>query len=324
MLTKEDLRQKVEAYLSSLSYSRAPQELYAPISYTLALGGKRLRPVMALMACGIYGGDVDAALPLAGALEVYHNHTLLHDDVMDDAALRRGKPTVHAKWGDNAAILSGDVMLILAYKVLMALPERLSVRLMPEFTEMALQICEGQQLDMEFEGREDVSESDYINMIRLKTAVFFATALKCGAVLGGAGEADASLLYELGINFGLAFQLQDDLLDVYGDATVFGKNTGGDIVSNKKTYLLIKAINNASREDRDRLMSWMARETFDAEAKVREFKEIYERTGVKAATEEKITYYFSKVEECLTSLSLPADKVEPLRQLVFSLIRRTI
>lgn len=316
MHTKEELRAAVEAYLSSLSYTRPPVELYSPISYTLALGGKRLRPVMALMACEAYCGDIERALPLAGALELYHNHTLLHDDVMDKADLRRGKPTVHAKWGDNAAILSGDVMLLLAYKTLGGLPAGQLELVMPAFTAMAVEICEGQQLDMEFETRDDVTVDDYLGMTRLKTAVFFATALRCGAMLGGAGEDDCRALYELGINFGLAFQLQDDYLDVYGDTELFGKNIGGDIFCNKKTFLLITAMNNALPSDRETMAQWMARETFDTDEKVAAFKTIYERANVRRDTEEKIGAYFTKAEECLSSLSLPAEKVQVLRDLL--------
>lgn len=316
MHTKEELRAAVETYLSSLSYTRPPVELYSPISYTLALGGKRLRPVMALMACEAYCGDIERALPLAGALELYHNHTLLHDDVMDKADLRRGKPTVHAKWGDNAAILSGDVMLLLAYKTLGGLPAGQLEMVMPAFTAMAVEICEGQQLDMEFETRDDVTVDDYLGMTRLKTAVFFATALRCGAMLGGAGEDDCRALYELGINFGLAFQLQDDYLDVYGDTELFGKNIGGDIFCNKKTFLLITAMNNALPSDRETMAQWMARETFDTDEKVAAFKTIYERANVRRDTEMKIEEYFTKAEECLSSLSLPAEKVQVLRDLL--------
>lgn len=324
MHTKEEMRAAVEAYLSSLSYSRPPVELYSPISYTLALGGKRLRPVMALMACEACGGGMDEALPLAGALELYHNHTLLHDDVMDKAELRRGRPTVHAKWGDNAAVLSGDVMLLLAYKTLGGLPAGQLQLVMPSFTEMAVEICEGQQLDMEFEGRDDVSVDDYLGMTRLKTAVFFATALRCGAMLAGAADKDCCTLYELGINFGLAFQLQDDLLDVYGDSAVFGKNIGGDIFCNKKTFLLISALNHASPSDRDALRGWMSRTEFDAGEKVAAFKSIYERTGVRRMTEEKIAAYFAKAGECLSSLSLPAANVRALGEFVESLLHRSL
>ncbi len=321
---KEELRLKVEAALASLDMGGEPEGLYAPVSYTLSLGGKRLRPVLALMACGIYGGDIDAAMPLACALEIYHNHTLVHDDVMDNAALRRGNPTVHAKWGSNAAILSGDAMLLIAYKVLMSMPERLSAGLVQEFTDMAIKICEGQQLDMDFEKRNQVSEEEYIEMIRLKTAVFFATALKCGGAAAGAPQSDAKALYDLGINFGLAFQLQDDLLDVYGDAAVFGKNTGGDIVCNKKTFLLIHALNNASRSDYEQLTAWMQREKFDEQEKVAVFKQIYQTTGAKAAAEEKIASCFARVEDGLSSLSLPAESTEPLRELLLSLVHRTV
>ena len=318
----EDLRRHFESYLSSLSYAREPMALYDPISYTLALGGKRLRPLMALAACSAFSGDFVSALPLAGALEIYHNHTLLHDDVMDNADLRRGRPTVHAKWGDNAAILSGDTMLILAYKQLLSLPPHMLPPVMAAFTEMALQICEGQQLDMEFETRSDVTADDYLGMTRLKTAVFFATALQCGAKVGGAGDDDAALLYEAGINFGLAFQLQDDLLDVYGDTLLFGKNTGGDIVSNKKTYLRISALNAASPVDRRELEAWMARKTFDAGEKISIFKAVYERTDVRSSTEARIDAYFAAADEALSSLGLPASEIDGLRSLVFSSLHR--
>ena len=255
--TASQLLSKVNAYLEQMPYSRPPQGLYAPISYELSLGGKRIRPVLMLMAYNLYKEDVDTILPQAAGLETYHNHTLLHDDLMDKAELRRNKQTVHKVWGENAAILSGDAMLILAYRLMADCASDKLKKVLDLFTETTMEICEGQQWDMEFETRMDVTVDEYIEMIRLKTSVLLAAALKIGALMADADEADADKLYEFGVKMGLAFQLQDDYLDVYGNPEVFGKNVGGDILCNKKTYMLITALELADDQQRQELNHWL-------------------------------------------------------------------
>ena len=240
------LLDKVNAYLNQMPYSRPPKGLYEPIAYELSLGGKRIRPVLMLMAYNLYKEDVDSILSQAAGLETYHNHTLLHDDVMDKADMRRNKPTVHNVWNENTAILSGDAMLILAYRLMADCPKEKLSEVLHIFTETTMEICEGQQWDMEFETRMDVKVDEYVEMIRLKTSVLLAAALKIGACLANAPVEDAEKLYEFGVKMGLAFQLQDDWLDVYGDPKVFGKNIGGDILCNKKTYMLITALEKAN------------------------------------------------------------------------------
>ena len=257
-LDSEELMKRIHAYIEQLSYSREPKGLYDPIEYVLALGGKRLRPVLMLLAYNLYREDVESIFSQAAGIETYHNFTLLHDDLMDNADMRRGKPVVHKKWNENTAILSGDAMLILSYQFMMnqCPPEHVQ-EVMEIFGRTALEVCEGQQWDMEFESHNDVTVSEYIEMIRLKTSVLLAAALKIGAVLGGASSADAQKLYDFGIQMGLAFQLQDDYLDVYGNPAVFGKKIGGDILCNKKTYMLITALEQAKGENREELLRWL-------------------------------------------------------------------
>ncbi|MBR5763372.1 MAG: polyprenyl synthetase family protein, partial [Bacteroidaceae bacterium] len=246
MYTSSQLIEKVNLFIEQLPYERKPAGLYDPVKYVLSLGGKRIRPVLMLMAYNLYKENVDDIMMQAVALETYHNYTLLHDDLMDKADVRRGKPTVHKKWDDNTAILSGDSMLVLAYqRMLSGLDSENIKKVLDLFTVTALEIGEGQQYDMEFETRNDVTEAEYIEMIRLKTSVLLACALKIGALLGGASDKEADTLYDYGQEIGLAFQLQDDYLDVYGDPAVFGKKIGGDILCNKKTYMLINAFNKA-------------------------------------------------------------------------------
>ena len=258
-LDSEELMKRIHAYIEQLSYSREPKGLYDPIEYVLALGGKRLRPVLMLLAYNLYREDVESIFSQAAGIETYHNFTLLHDDLMDNADMRRGKPVVHKKWNENTAILSGDAMLILSYQFMMnqCPPEHVQ-EVMEIFGRTALEVCEGQQWDMEFESRNDVTVGEYIEMIRLKTSVLLAAALKIGAVLGGASSADAQKLYDFGIRMGLAFQLQDDYLDVYGNPAVFGKKIGGDILCNKKTYMLITALEQAKGENREELLHSLA------------------------------------------------------------------
>ena len=251
------MKTDIEKAIASLDWKREPYGLYEPIEYTLASGGKRLRPQLVLTAAEMFGGDEEKVLPAALAIEVFHNFTLLHDDVMDKAQIRRGRETVHVRWNDNTAILSGDEMMIEAYKLLSQVPDNLLPKALNLFNKMATEICEGQQYDMEFEGRDEVSIEEYIEMIRLKTSVLLATALQLGAYLSGANAQQQEALYQYGINIGLAFQIQDDLLDVYGDPTTFGKAIGGDICCNKKTYILITALQRADNETRAELEHWL-------------------------------------------------------------------
>ncbi|RYE17915.1 MAG: polyprenyl synthetase family protein [Sphingobacteriales bacterium] len=255
--------------ISQLSYPARPAELYQPISYILSIGGKRLRPALVLMACDMFGGDVNAAVKPALAIEVFHNFTLMHDDIMDNAPLRRGKVTVHEKWNSNIAILSGDVMMVEANKLIMQVDDRILRTVMTIFNETAQGVCEGQQFDMNFEQDNQVSIDGYLGMIRLKTAVLLGGALKIGALIGGADAANAENLYQFGVNLGIAFQLQDDILDVYGDPEKFGKQVGGDIISNKKTFLLIKATELAKEQESTDLAQWVATKDFNTTEKVK-------------------------------------------------------
>ena len=272
MRTFEEICRTIEEALARLTFDQPPRSLFDPITYTLSLGGKRIRPALALMACDLFGGKNEDVLQPALGLEVFHNFTLLHDDLMDEADRRRDKPTVHKLWNPNVAILSGDAMLICAYQLVAKANDKAILEL---FSRTALEICAGQQYDMEFESRSDVTEEEYLEMIRLKTAVLLACALKVGAMIGGASTADADALYDYGIHIGLAFQLQDDLLDVYGDPKTFGKNIGGDILCNKKTFLLINALSVASEEQRQVMEDWMARKTYDAQEKIAAFTNLY-------------------------------------------------
>ena len=308
MLTATEIQEKVNAYIASLPYERKPKSLYDPIEYVLAAGGKRIRPSFVLMAYNLFHDDVDRILPVATALETYHNYTLLHDDLMDKADMRRGRPTVHKKWDDNTAILSGDTMLVLAYEHLAKCDTKYLKPALDLFTETALEVSEGQQFDMEFETRNDVAEEEYIEMIRLKTSVLLACALKMGAVVAGASDADANALYAFGEKVGLAFQLQDDLLDVYGDPKVFGKAIGGDITSNKKTYMLINAFNRANAEQRAELERWVNAETFDREEKIAAVTRLYNEIGIDRLAQDKIAQYFDESRKYLEAVSVSDER----------------
>ena len=294
MLNANDILKKVNEALDGMTYDRKPTSLYDPISYVLALGGKRIRPVLMLLAYQLYKDHPEDIMMPALGLETYHNYTLLHDDLMDNADLRRGHETVHKKWDANKAILSGDSMLVLAYQRMMQCDARHLQAVLDVFTETALEIGEGQEYDMTFETRNDVTEDEYIEMIRLKTSVLLACATKIGAILADASQEDIHNLYKFGEQLGLAFQLQDDLLDVYGDSTVFGKAIGGDITSNKKTYMLINAVNRANDKQRSELTRWIEAKDFDREEKVRAVTAIYDEIGIRQLCEEKINYYFTE------------------------------
>ncbi|MBQ7349442.1 MAG: polyprenyl synthetase family protein [Bacteroides sp.] len=322
--TAPQLLDQINAYLEQMPYSRPPKGLYEPIAYELSLGGKRVRPVLMLMAYNIYKEDVERILPQAAGLETYHNHTLLHDDVMDKADMRRNKPTVHNVWNDNTAILSGDAMLILAYRLMAeGLTDKLA-EVMHIFTETTMEICEGQQWDMEFEARMDVKVDEYIEMIRLKTSVLLAAALKIGACLADAPAEEAQKLYDFGVKMGLAFQLQDDWLDVYGDPKVFGKNIGGDILCNKKTYMLITALEQADTRQREELTRWLnAGDDVPAE-KIAAVTTLYNEIGVGKRCEEKVEAYYSEGLTILESIALPEERKQVLKEFACSLMNRKV
>ncbi len=278
----------VNQAIASIPYPKAPEQLYEPIAYHMALGGKRVRPVLLLMACEAMGGQVDQALEAAVGLEMFHNFTLLHDDVMDNADVRRGKTTVHRRWNDNTAILSGDTMLTIATQYI---ARTMNWPVMDLFNKTAIEIYEGQQWDMDYEYRNDVTVDEYINMIRLKTSVLLGCALKMGALLADADAKDAEMLYEAGVNMGLAFQLRDDVLDVWGDPKTFGKEIGGDIMNNKKTFLLINAMRLAQGDDADELRHWLNDPYATRDDKVAGMTRLYERLGVRQLAEEAIARY---------------------------------
>ena len=322
--TAPQLLDKINAYLEQMPYMRPPKGLYEPIAYELSLGGKRIRPVLMLMAYNIYKEDVERILPQAAGLETYHNHTLLHDDVMDKADMRRNKPTVHNVWNDNTAILSGDAMLILAYRLMAeGLTDQLA-EVMHIFTETTMEICEGQQWDMEFESRMDVKVDEYIEMIRLKTSVLLAAALKIGACLAGASVEEAQKLYDFGVKMGLAFQLQDDWLDVYGDPKVFGKNIGGDILCNKKTYMLITALEQADEDQRKELERWLTTTDFIPAEKISAVTALYNNIGVGKRCEEMVEAYYSDGLAVLDSIALPEERKQALKDFACSLMNRKV
>jgi geranylgeranyl diphosphate synthase type II len=312
----------VNAAIRQIKWHREPAGLYAPIDYTMGQGGKRVRPALTLMACNLFSENIDPAIKPAIGIEVFHNFTLLHDDIMDKATIRRGKPTVHVKWDENTAILSGDVMQIMAYELLLETPSPYLKTVLKLFTRTAAEICEGQQYDMEFEQREQVLPEEYIEMIRLKTAVLLGCSLQTGAIIGGASEEDALHLYNFGINIGLAFQLKDDLLDVYGNPETFGKQIGGDILCNKKTYLLIHAKKAASGEMQKKLNFWLNEPNPEPQKKVREVTEIYNLLEVKKICEDTMSVYYGKAIASLEKVSVSSNKKQELRKLAEKLMFR--
>lgn len=316
MYSISELTAKVNTHLSSLAYPTDPAGLYEPIKYILDIGGKRIRPVLMLMGYNLWKDDVETIMNQAIGLETYHNFTLLHDDLMDKSDLRRGNPTVHKKWNDNTAILSGDTMLILAYKLF---GQNCAYN---DFVDATLGVCEGQQHDMEFETRNDVKEEEYMEMIRQKTSLLLGYALKIGAKLAGADENEANNLYSFGEKMGLAFQIQDDILDVYGDPKVFKKKLGADIVDNKKTYLLINALNNANKEQRTELESWINKDKFDAEEKIKTITSIYNAIGIPELAQRKVEELFAASLLSLEAVNVEAEKKEELRKFAQNLLGR--
>lgn len=322
MKTADELLTQVNAFLDALPYERTPKSLYEPIRYVLSMGGKRIRPVLMLLGYNLYKEDTDKILMNAIALETYHNYTLLHDDLMDQADLRRGHETVHKKWDANTAILSGDSMLVLAYERMAQCDSRHLADVLSLFTTTALEIGEGQQYDMEFETRDDVREEEYIEMIRLKTSVLLACALKIGAILADASAEDADNLYKFGEQIGLAFQLQDDYLDVYGDSKVFGKKIGGDITSNKKTFMLINAFSHADEAQRQELEKWVNAKSFDREEKIAAVTRLYNEIGIDKMAQAKIAYYFEQSKKYLDAVLVPAERKEELLKYAQRMMKR--
>ena len=322
MKTADEILRMINEYLDNLPYERRPKGLYEPIEYVLSIGGKRIRPTLMMLGYNLYKDNPERILPSAIALETYHNYTLLHDDLMDNADVRRGNPTVHKKWDANTAILSGDSMLVLAYQRMAECPVEKLKPVLDLFTETALEIGEGQQFDMEFETRSDVREDEYIEMIRLKTSVLLACALKMGAILADASEEDAESLYRFGEQIGLAFQLQDDYLDVYGDPAVFGKAIGGDIMCNKKTYMLINAFNLATEEQRVALSHWVNAENPDPKEKIAAVTDLYNKIGIRQLAEAKIQYYFDESRKYLAAVNVPEERKAELKAYTDKMMHR--
>lgn len=325
MYTVEELQKRVEKELRRRSgdmLQQTPLELYQPIHYSLGMGGKRLRPVLLLLAYNLFKSHISDALPAAVGIEVFHNFTLLHDDIMDKAAVRRNRPTVHVRFNENSAILSGDAMAFQAYKYFLECKSERLADAIALFTKTAIEVCEGQQYDMDFETRLDVSESEYLEMIRLKTAVLLACSLKTGALLANAPTKQAEQLYAFGENLGLAFQLQDDLLDTFGDQNTFGKKIGGDILANKKTFLLINALLKAPHDKKQELLHWIAESAFNAEEKISAVTAIYRETGVKQLAEQKMEAYFQQAICILDQLEVNDVVKQPLRELAHTMLVR--
>lgn len=318
----EQLQDIVNKEIAHLDLRANPRELYEPVEYVLAVGGKRIRPVLTLMSCNLFSENIETAIRPAIGLEMFHNFTLLHDDIMDNADLRRNRPTVHIKWDRNVAILSGDAMMIKAYEFFFDLRPAVLSKVIKLFNTTALQVCEGQQYDMNFERKPDVGVDEYLEMIELKTSVLIAAGVKIGALIGGATEKDAANLYQYGRNIGMAFQLQDDLLDTFGATGTFGKKIGNDIVSNKKTYLLITAIGLAKGKMHTELMSLLNDNKFTAEEKIKKVTDIYRELNIEEKTGRKIDEYFVNALQFLDNLKIRDDKKDPLRQLSEMLMNR--
>jgi geranylgeranyl diphosphate synthase type II len=324
------MNQSIKDYIVSINsaieqehFGVKPLELYEPIRYIMSLGGKRMRPLLSILSYQLYRENEKEIIPASLALEIFHNFTLMHDDIMDEAPLRRGQPTVHEKWNDPVAILSGDVMLVKAYQQIIAnCPKEKLTEVLEKFNQCAIEVCEGQQIDMNFEEQEEVQENDYIEMIRLKTAVLLGFSLEFGGLLAIDNEADQALLYQMGVNAGIGFQLMDDLLDVYADQDKFGKQVGGDIIANKKTYLLIKARELASAETNNELHEWLNIRDFDKEEKVNAVKAIYDKLNIKQLTEAKMNEYFEKAFKNLDDLDAPSEKKIIIKDFFNYLINR--
>ena len=322
MYNQADLKELVEKAILNLSYNTEAGRLIDPVKYILSIGGKRLRPVLALMACNLFNDKIDEAVMPATGMEIFHNFTLVHDDIMDQAPVRRNFPTVHTKWNINQAVLSGDVMAFIANDCFLQAPPHCMLNVFRVFNKAAIEVCVGQQLDIDYEKAKIVSQDEYVRMIELKTSVLLAAAVKIGAIIGGAGEKDSDLLYEFGRNIGLAFQIQDDLLDAYGDSKVFGKVAGGDIISNKKTFLLVKALEIASGMELKKLQDLFSGKDFDPDEKVKEVISIYDKLNIRSVTEDLANEYINTAFGLLDKVCADKERKKELTLLASSLIGR--
>lgn len=313
----------IESEIRKQKFGSQPKSLYEPLRYIMGLGGKRLRPLLTLLSYSLYRDDAKNIVPFAVAVEAFHNFTLLHDDIMDNAPLRRGKATVHEKWNVNTAILSGDVMQVKVYDLFLSLEGKTLKEVLLKFNRCAVEVCEGQQWDMEFESNAKVSELQYINMIRQKTAVLIGFSLELGAILAEASHEDRHALYEFGVNIGIGFQLKDDLLDVYGSKSKFGKQVGGDIIANKKTFLLIKALGRAKGKEKIELAKWLKTKKFDKEKKVKAVTAIFDKLQIEEITNKKINGYFQKGLSALDQLEVSSGHKKELKEFILYLMNRT-
>ena len=324
MRTISEYQDLISRHFESIKYQKEPNNLYEPIRYILSLGGKRLRPVLTLMATEVFDVDCQKALAAATAVEVFHNFSLIHDDIMDDAPLRRGNETVHEKWNINTGILSGDAMLILAYQYFEAYEPKIFQELAKLFSKTALEVCEGQQYDVDFETRDDVTIPEYLKMIEYKTAVLVASAMKMGAIVAETTEENKNLIYDFGLNLGLAFQLQDDYLDAFGNPETFGKQVGGDIIENKKTYLYLKAMEFASANEKEQLLHLFSFQSSENTDKINSVKGIFNQTGASAATQKAIENFTFKALETLAKMNIGNDKKAILKAFAENLMSRNV
>ena len=322
MQTLEDYQNIIKEKIESLNFNQQPNELYEPIEYTLKMGGKRLRPTLTLLGCDVFDGEIHLAIDAAIGLETFHNFTLLHDDIMDKAPIRRGHKTVYKKWDANRAILSGDTMMVLAYDFLLNSPKDLLFDLFTTFNKVGKEVCEGQQFDMNFEVKDHVSIDEYLNMIKLKTAVLIGGSLKVGAIIARTTPQNASLIYDFGENIGMAFQLQDDLLDAFGDTNTFGKQVGGDIKTNKKTYLYLKALEIANKEDKEKLIELYSITEEDNSEKFKSVLAIFKKYNIDQLTRELMEAYYNKALVFLDKIDLEKEKYFALTQLADTLMKR--
>ena len=324
MRTISEYQDLISRHFESIKYQKEPNNLYEPIRYILSLGGKRLRPVLTLMATEVFDVDCQKALAAATAVEVFHNFSLIHDDIMDDAPLRRGNETVHEKWNINTGILSGDAMLILAYQYFEAYEPKIFQELAKLFSKTALEVCEGQQYDVDFETRDDVTIPEYLKMIEYKTAVLVAAAMKMGAIVAETTEENKNLIYDFGLNLGLAFQLQDDYLDAFGNPETFGKQVGGDIIENKKTYLYLKSMEFASANEKEQLLHLFSFQSSENTDKINSVKRIFNQTGASAATQKAIQNFTFKALETLAKMNIGNDKKAILKAFAENLMSRNV
>jgi geranylgeranyl diphosphate synthase type II len=322
MYNQQDLKNLVDRAIVSLSYSLEAERLIDPVKYVLSIGGKRVRPVLVLLACNLFNDNIEEAVMPATGLEVFHNFTLVHDDIIDRAFVRRNFPTVHSKWNVNQAILSGDVMAFIANDCFLQGPPRCMLKVFREFNKAAIEVCTGQQLDIDYEKALIVSQEEYLRMIELKTAVLIAASVKIGAIIGGAEEKDSEYLYEFGRNLGLAFQIQDDLLDIYGDIKLFGKIPGGDIVANKKTFLSVKAFELSKGKQFRKIQDLFSDKVSDPELKVRSVMEIYDNLNIRSLTENLAEEYIEKAFSMLAKADIPGERKKEITSLASSLIGR--